>query len=429
MKFLVGALLVVSQAVQAAQWPQKMLSPVVAAQFDALPHPDQFTAEYVWLDADGDVRSKLRVFSARSPLDSERRIHRVLMEGLDTVRALHSQHKGDGRDDSVPRVPPSDPEMSWRDRVVEAMPEWNYDGSSTQQADGGDSEVELLPVKVYRDPFRAGAGGGANVIVLCDIRGADSHSKRTKWADVMNSHEARAAHPWFGLEQEYTLLETATSCPLGWPSDGEPPAQGPYYCGNGAGRAVGRLVSESHARASMYAGLLISGTNGEVAPGQWEYQIGPVEGMDAADQLVMSRFLLRRVAESYDVQVSFAAKPIAKGCWNGAGLHTNYSTQQMRTEAKSGDRTSMMQAIERLGGKHKEHMAVYGVDNAMRLCGEFETSDPETFSSGQADRGASVRLPRNVKAGYFEDRRPAASASPYDVVGIITQTTLGLAEK
>ena len=46
-------------------------------------------------------------------------------------------------------------------------------------------------------------------------------------------------------------------------------------------RSYGRAISEAHYRACLFAGLEISGTNAEVMPGQWEYQIGPCTGIDA----------------------------------------------------------------------------------------------------------------------------------------------------
>jgi hypothetical protein len=44
-------------------------------------------------------------------------------------------------------------------------PIWNYDGSSTYQAEGSNSDTFLNPVAVYKDPFRPGAN---NTLVLCD---------------------------------------------------------------------------------------------------------------------------------------------------------------------------------------------------------------------------------------------------------------------
>jgi glutamine synthetase len=236
-----------------------------------------------------------------------------------------------------------------------------------------------------------------------------------------------AAHaetdPWFGLEQEYTLLDL-NDRPYGWPKNGFPAPQGPYYCGVGAGKVVQRDIVEAHYKCCLYAGVKISGTNAEVMPAQWEFQVGPCEGIEMGDHLWLARFLLHRVAEEFGAKVSFDPKPIP-GDWNGAGLHSNFSTKEMRAE---GGMKAIEAAIKKLEGRHAEHIAVYGEGNEKRLTGRHETGAIDSFTYGVANRGASIRIPRECAAkgcGYFEDRRPASNADPYQITGITMETCFG----
>nr|MBO0672096.1 glutamine synthetase [Acinetobacter baumannii] len=212
---------------------------------------------------------------------------------------------------------------------------------------------------------------------------------------------------------------------LGWPKNGFPGPQGPYYCGVGTNKVFGREVVEAHYRACLYAGINIAGTNAEVMPAQWEFQVGPCEGITIGDDLWMARFLLHRVAEDFDVVVSFDPKPIP-GDWNGAGNHTNFSTKAMREE--NGIK-AIEDAIERLRINHKRHIMAYdpkqGKDNERRLTGKHETSSIHDFSAGIANRGASIRIPRQVaeeKMGYLEDRRPSSNCDPYVVSEALVRT-------
>ena len=116
----------------------------------------------------------------------------------------------------------------------------------------------------------------------------------------------------------------------------------------------------------------------------------------------MSRFLLHRVAEEFGVRISFEPKPI-KGEWNGAGLHTNVSTNGTRAD---GGMKVIEAAMKKLEARHVEHIAVYGEGNEERLTGRHETGNIDKFSYGVADRGGSIRIPRQCAKdgkGYFED--------------------------
>jgi len=332
-------------------------------------------AEYVWIDSTGGTRSKSR---------------------------------------TLPKLPES----------VKDLPEWNFDGSSTGQAPGGNSDVYLRPCAYYPDPFRP----GDNILVLCETWMGDGKPNAFNYRhDAAVLMEKYASHEfWFGLEQEYTLLDV-DGWPYGWPRGGFPAPQGPYYCGNGAGKVFCRDIVEAHYKACLYAGIAISGTNAEVMPAQWEYQVGPCTGIDLADELWMSRFLLHRVAEEFGVKITFAPKPIP-GDWNGAGLHSNVSTKEMRAD---GGMKHIEEAMTKLEARHKEHMKVYGEGNEARMTGAHETASFDKFTWGIANRGASVRVNRACAEegkGYFEDRRPASNADPYQITGMIVETLCGKIE-
>ena len=305
-------------------------------------------------------------------------------------------------------------------------PIWGFDGSSTNQATGEHSDCMLKPVFVCHDPIR----GGDNILVLCEVdnaKDAKPHVTNTRAACVKTAKKFAKQEMIFGIEQEYTFLKLDGS-PLGFPNNGFPAPQGPYYCGVGAGRVVAREIIEEHTQACIDAGLMIEGTNAEVMPGQWEFQIGAADALTVSDHLTVARWLLHRIAEDYDVVVSLAAKP-QKGDWNGAGAHTNFSTKAMREDKN-------MKAIDAacvaLSKKIDLHVNNYGHDIQSRLTGAHETAPYNKFSWGISNRGASIRIPWQVGRtgkGYAEDRRPNANMDPYTVTRLLIETVCGAADK
>ena len=136
----------------------------------------------------------------------------------------------------------------------------------------------------------------------------------------------------------------------------------------------------------------------------------------------MARFLLHRVAEEFGVKITFHPKPIP-GDWNGAGLHSNVSTKA--TMNPDGGMKAIEAAMEKLAARHTDHMKVYGEGNEARMTGKHETASYDKFTWGVANRGASVRVNREIADkgyGYFEDRRPASNADPYQITGMIVET-------
>ena len=295
---------------------------------------------------------------------------------------------------------------------VETLPEWNFDGSSTKQASGEDSEVVLKPVSIYKCPFRA----GNCILVMCQtfLPNGEPHLTNHYYEAKKMFDVKPAEHPWYGIEQEFFIIDSKTNKPVGFPENGFPSPQGQYYCSVGTGNAIGREIVEECYLRCLNAGIKISGINAEVAPGQWEYQVGPVEGIEAGNQLWMSRYILQRVSEKYNVKINFEPKPI-KGAWNGSGCHTNFSTESMR---KEGGIKYIESTIKEMEKNHTTDMLCYGTGNEERMTGEYETANYNKFTYGIADRGRSVRIGNETKrngCGYFEDRRPSSNMDPYIV--------------
>ncbi|XP_044018936.1 glutamine synthetase 2 cytoplasmic-like [Aphidius gifuensis] len=357
--------------------PNAALDKTIINRYMELPQPDgKIQAKYIWIDGTGEgLRSKTRTL------------------------------------DFLPKDPSE-------------LPEWTFDGSSTYQADGANSDIYLKPVAIYKDPIRR----GNNRLVLCETFNSDRTPTKTNLRYIANKgmEAIKSLEPWFGIEQEYTFLDFDGK-PLGWPKNGFPGPQGPYYCGVGADKVIGRDIVEAHYRACLYAGVKIAGTNAEVMPSQWEFQVGPCVGISAGDDLWIARFLLHRIAEDFGVIATLDPKPVS-GSWNGAGAHTNFSTKPMRND---GGLAEIEKAIAKLSKKHERHIAAYdprgGKDNARRLTGICETSSIHDFSSGVANRNVSIRIPRGVAEdgkGYLEDRRPSSNCDPYAVTDALVRTCL-----
>ena len=320
--------------------------------------------EYIWIGGNGELRSKTRV------------LHNI-------------KYKND------------------------KLPDWNFDGSSTDQAPSdGNTEVILKPRAIFKDPSRD-IDKYRTLLVLCDTYNNDGEplptNHRNSAYNIFNKIGDETGC-WFGLEQEYFIR--FNNCFL------HPENNGSHYCG--FSNKLEKTIVEEHLQACLLIGLQISGINAEVATGQWEFQIGPSQGIEAADELVIARYLLQRIAEKYDATIDYSPKLSESA--NGSGCHINFSTEKMRND---GGLEEILYCMEKLKKKHEEHITAYGKDNHLRLTGLHETSSMDKFTWGIGTRNTSVRIPNLTKkngCGYFEDRRPAANIDPYLATSIIAQT-------
>jgi len=347
--------------------------------------------EYVWLDGyepEPNLRSKIKILD-------------IPFEGESSFSPMH-----------------------WARNNFSKIPEWNFDGSSTRQAEGRLSDCILKPVKIYPDPLKS----GFSFLVLCEVLNSDysPHISNTR-AKISNDNQ----DVWFGFEQEYVLrtFDKGRSLPLGFESFEFPEEQGRYYCSVEHPYSSGGGIPEQHLEACLACGINVTGINAEVMLGPWEYQIFGTGEKTAADDLWISRFLLLRIAESCKIKVDFHPKPMQVGDWNGSGMHTNFSTQGMR---ETGGKELFDKICGELEKSHETAIGFYGSDNHLRLTGNHETQDIRKFSWGVSDRGASIRIPLSTSQswkGYLEDRRPGSNADPYKVTNYLSGALESISEK
>mmetsp|Transcript_10122 Transcript_10122/g.8919 ORF Transcript_10122/g.8919 Transcript_10122/m.8919 type:complete len:332 (-) Transcript_10122:133-1128(-) len=254
---------------------------------------DKLIAEYIWIDGTGaSVRSKSRTLSSKISSISD-------------------------------------------------LPEWNFDGSSTGQAPGHDSEVILKPVNFYPDPFR----GGDNILVLCSCHRYDSKAALMKPANT--NFRDNAVELFNTIEDHQPFTKILQSCTLykkmsilgqqqlGWPEGGFPASKGNFYNGVGTNNSHGRSIMDSYLQACLYIGVKISNLNSGEMPGEWEFEIGPCKGVETGDQLWMARYLLSRITEDFGTSLTFEPKPI-KGNLKKKGCFTKFFTISMRENSEKG---------------------------------------------------------------------------------------------
>jgi glutamine synthetase len=302
---------------------------------------------------------------------------------------------------------------------LEGCPIWAFDGSSTEQAPGGSSDCLLKPVAIFPDPDRLGNG----YLVMTEVLNPDGSRHRSNGRATIDDDDDDF---WFGFEQEYTIWDKDINKPIGFPVEGFPGPQGPYYCSVGHGKAVGRAIVEEHLEYCLQAGINIEGINAEVMMGQWEFQVFAKGAQAAGDQVWVARYLLERTAEKHGYSINWHCKPV-KGDWNGSGMHANFSNSLLR---EAGHREVFESVCRAFEPRIKQHIDVYGADNDQRLTGLHETQSIDKFSYGVSDRGASIRIPigtvENGWKGWLEDRRPASNADPYMVASAIIATMKGV---
>lgn len=330
--------------------------------------------EYVWVDHDGQMRSKTKVIYQKRP---------PKLEDLN-------------------------------------LPFWHFN-DDVAKSGGGKNDIVLKPQSVFPDPFR----GGECIMVLCDTYNSDLTplQSNTRHDAVKVFNVWGNQKPMYGMSQEFFLMEK--NGPLGFANvcHSTPLTHNAsdFYCGSGGNNAYGRECVESAFKRCILSGINVTGMHPEGAPAQWKINLC-AEGIAAADQLVMMRYILNRTAEMHGYWINYSPKPMLH--WRGSGCHVNFSTNDMRDD---GGYSVIEAAIVKLEKAHQKHIDNYGARNDLRLMNMGGASLFDTFTHGVGEGNVSVRIPNETftkKRGYFEDRRPGANMDPYVVAALILETSL-----
>mmetsp|Transcript_14603 Transcript_14603/g.31837 ORF Transcript_14603/g.31837 Transcript_14603/m.31837 type:complete len:488 (-) Transcript_14603:875-2338(-) len=346
--------------------------------------------------------------------------------------------------------------LDFKPASVEEVPVIVVDGSSYGIA-AEDHEVYLKPRKIFRDPFR----GGDHLLVLCDTfqpPQVDACSMMSFSQPVLQPHpsnnrapcesvmkRAQASHPVFAIEQEYMIVaetpqvslssggtsmhsaaQTTILPPGGWPHSHLPDPTQPFYFpvqhNTGVSDrptvvgAAGRRLSEVHLKHCLAAGMKITEVSQKSTPSIWSYKLGPLAGIDLADELWMSRFVMLRLSEREGIPITFDPRAYRGGS-SSLGCYLKYSTEETRQPGVG--LIAIQQHVGRLQATHVQHLLAYGKGSLEKL----------QFSCGFGNKSAGIVVPSATllnRAGCYVDRRPASNMDPYLVTMLLVSTTVSV---
>jgi glutamine synthetase len=256
------------------------------------------------------------------------------------------------------------------------------------------SSLTLDPKKVFPHPLLENG-----LIVLCEVKFNERNCRKWCERETIRYDKHKTL---FGIEQEYYMIF----------EDGQ--LSHSHYCGNRKINSLERKIAEEHLLACIKAEIEIRDMNAEFGSKQWKFHIGELSALDVSDHLIVARFLLMRIAEKYNVEISFHPKPFPE--LSGSGAHIKISNKKTR---KEGTFEEIEMLCRKLEEKHLDYLEYCGKDNSMRVMNIFKFSLDDTNSA--------IRIPdrENNKYTYFEDRRPGANIDPYMITCEILEEFYG----
>lgn len=256
---------------------------------------------------------------------------------------------------------------------------------------GREVRAMLVPSRIYPDPYR----GKNCLIVLCDTFDLDGNPCPNNYRMEMIKTPSIGKYK-IGFEQEYVIINKKFPIEFFKKEDSR---RYEYYCGVGSQRVIFRDLAEEHLKTCIASRINIVGMNAEFKIGQWEYQIGHnVSVVSACDDLIVSRYLLERISEKYDVEIGY--KPVGNHL---PFCHINFSIVGYPIN------DSVLKELESAFKKdNAEHLEIFGGSDE-RFNGDI-VPDKDNFILRPNNKKANISFNNDE---YFEDRRPPADVNPY----------------
>lgn len=259
-----------------------------------------------------------------------------------------------------------------------------YNGMLTGEVeDDKNSDIILQPVYIANDPIR----GNPNILVLCETFHMDGqptvNNKRNEFAKSIETKEVfEKFEPWFSFKQEINITD-----------EKEVKIGEQDYCKNGKDTGRFRVLMNQFYVWCLKAGINITGFNSGSIAGKWEYNIGPGFGVRTSDDLILTRYLLKRITEITDANIEIK---------DDMSLKMYYSIKDMRKE--DGDDV-VEKSVEKLKRKHKDFIKLFG------------TKQDSKFTYGIGTNTTSIKYPIIAKMDkrnkYLVDNRVMAISDPY----------------
>jgi glutamine synthetase len=292
------------------------------------------------------------------------------------------------------------------DYSIANIPEWSFDGMYTKQATNQNPILVLKPVQLYKNPFYSG------YTVLCEVHVRDDlgerpHPSNSRLVFLDKSVHLDYIQPQYKLTIEFYINVQDVQ-------DSKETSRDSLIKNYAGFNVRFRNLIDTHLEYCLQAGIDISSTFHVGGTDQWSFSVGPTFGIKAIDDLVIGKYILKRLAERLGVGISFHPCPLGKDN-RGSACLISYSTMQTRFP---GGYNEIQRIINKLKLEHSSFISICGEDTHKRLTGEDGTSTISNFSHGVGTTNTSIRIPYNTfrnKRGCFEDRRPSANADLYKV--------------